>query len=214
MRRLNLEQGSAEWLSCRRSHLGASDCAPLMGESMYGRNKLKVFKEKIDNEKTEENDAMRYGKDTEEEARAYYSLKYGVDFQPACFESDEHPFMMASLDGWDGFTILEIKCLGEKRFREIQFTNLVPQGYLWQLQHQLYVVDEAKAAIIGFYFKTQGSIESVEIAVDRDQVMIASLIKEESVFWNENVCKFVSPESPRKPRKKPEPKPKLIMMHL
>ncbi len=202
MKQLNLIQGSVEWLACRRTHLGASDCAPIMGVNMFSRNKLKVFKEKVEDIQEKENDFMRYGKETEEEARLYYSLKYGVDFEPDCFESDEHPFMMASLDGWDGFTILEIKCPGEKTFREIQFTQQVPDGYAWQLQHQLYVVDEAKAAIIGFYYKGQDGIESVEIGVGRDQAKIASLIKEESIFWNENVLQLVPPTITRKARKK------------
>jgi len=208
MKRLILTQGSPEWLACRRNHVGASDCAPIMGEHTYGRTAVKVFHEKVDDSKVEENEFMRYGKETEEEARLYYSLKYGTDFQPDCFESDEHLFMMASLDGWDGFTILEVKCLGEKRFREIQLTREVPKGYLWQLQHQLCVVDEAKAAIIGFYFKGAEGVESVEIAVDRDRAMMESLIKEESTFWHDHVEQFLPPEPKKRaarlsvPRKK------------
>lgn len=202
MRKLNLIQGSAEWLACRKLHLGASDCASVMGDDIY-KSKSRLFKEKVDDAKIEETDAMRYGKETEEEARLYYSLKYDTDFQPACFESDENCFMMASLDGWDGFTILEIKCLGEKRFREIQFTQVIPQGYQWQLQHALYVVDAAQAAIIGFYFKNEnGSVESVEIGMSRDRQMIVSLLEQESIFWNENVCKLTPPESKRKSKKK------------
>lgn len=198
---VNIKQGTPEWHEFRKGHLGATDCAAIMGECEYGGNQLKLYNEKmglIDVTKRV-TPSMQHGIDTEDEAREFYCNKFDTDWIPVVGESEDYPFMMASFDGWDGFTVLEIKCVGENTFRKAQ-NNEISKNYLWQIRHQL-CVSEAQAAILGFYYKTDEGIETHEICFGRDEDAIARLAKVEQTFWYENISQWSPPVIKRKPRK-------------
>ena len=193
MKIINLTQGTKEWLDFRRQHIGASDCAAILGKDPF-KTKLTVYYEKLGKE-SEVTPAMQRGKLLEPKARDYFAKKYEVEWQPVVGVHEDYPWLMASLDGWDGFTVLEIKCLGERRFREVQRSGKPFEEHMWQLQHEL-AVSEANAGILGYYFVNDaGEEESVEICTSPDPEMIKELTTKLNIFWQEHIVPWNPPES-------------------
>lgn len=190
MKIIDLEQGTPEWLEFRRSHLGASDCATIMGEDPY-RTPYQLWKQKVLDETVIVTPAMKRGSVLEPEARKKIEQQDEVEYPPVCVVSEDFPWMMASLDGLskDG-VILEIKCPTETTFNSILNDDalIIPIHWQWQVQHQLCVTG-LKEAIL-FIFSERGA---VKISITRDELMIASLIEKERDFWNKHVLAYCAP---------------------
>ena len=191
MKIIDIRQGTPEWHEFRRHHIGASDCAAVVGKDPF-KTAFKVYNDKLGAAGKPSSAAMLRGVELEPEARAYFNQKYDIDWQPCVGEHEDYPWMGVSLDGWDGTTVLEIKCPGEKRFREVQRTGKAFPEHVWQTEHALEVTG-ANAAIIGYYYSSQDRIESVEICIGRDKTMIDELIAKERAFWHDNVLIYVPP---------------------
>lgn len=199
MQIIELEQGSSEWKDFRRQHVCASDVGAILGEGY--RSAAKVYKEKIFGEEENENESMWYGKSREPIAREYFNQKMGIDFKPIVAVSDDYPWIMASLDGWDGETVLEIKCSTRyEKFMEIASLNVSPpRQYLWQVQTQL-LVTGAKSAFLSYFIDEPlvAKSESVELLIVKDSAMQERIIAETKTFWFDHVLEYKEPESKRK----------------
>lgn len=193
MRIIEVEQRSPEWLALRRSKIGASDCAAVLGKSKY-RSPRSVWRQKILGETGAINPAMQKGIDLEPEALEHCRQLLGLPFEPIVCVSEEYPWMLASLDGWDGRNgiVLEIKCVGKKTFDDVD-SGRIPTDYEWQVQHQL-AVTGAQSAFLCFYYKTDDRIRSIEIAIAPDPEMIEELVRVEGVFYREHMQSYVEPE--------------------
>lgn len=140
MKKIDLEQGSLEWLEYRFSHRNASEAATIMGvdpwttpRQLWERNRDKSF--------AKLNPAMAHGNNMEAAARAKASEVIGEKFEPAIFEEGEYS---ASFDGFANNVKVEIKCpyqgVNSQTWRQMQQeTNRIPEHYVWQLVHQCYV---------------------------------------------------------------------------
>lgn len=140
--KVELQQGSDEWLAFRKNHLGSSDAAALMGVSPW-LSPYKLWLEKQGLYTVPMNPAMQHGVNMEETAREAASKVLGVELRPAVFVSVEHPFMMASLDAWneEAKVLVEIKCpLSENVFARFRDTEEIPCHYIMQLDHMLLVM--------------------------------------------------------------------------
>ena len=107
MKRVELEQGSEEWLAWRRKRGMASESAAVMGINPYQTiEQVRSIKRGTNKQYT--NAAMERGHREEIEARKAYEKDAGELFQPGCFEMGEFG---ASVDGinMDGTQLLEIK---------------------------------------------------------------------------------------------------------
>ncbi len=193
MRIIEIAQGSEEWLALRRSKITATDCAAILGKSKY-KSPYMVWLDKMGKSKQVDNEAMERGRRLEPEAREYFSKKLGMKFEPAVVISDENPWQMASLDGWneENGVILEIKCPGEPAFREAQ-AGKIPEEYVLQCLHQLAVCDKAVQNRLCFYFEGIYGIETVEMAIGRDETEIVDLTAKERAFYQNHVLQFVEP---------------------
>lgn len=177
MKRVNLTQGSADWLQWRQGGIGASDAATIMGlspfETPFGLWMLKTGRSKP--KKTTR--AMQHGHDNEEFARDMYIEITGEFVTPACFINEDFGFpMLASLDG---YPLVEIKCPQNpldhfKAARE----GIVPQHYMIQMQHQMAVCGAGNGAYASFY---EGGM--VILPVQRDESLIARICVAEREFW-------------------------------
>ena len=107
---------------------------------------------------------MQRGKRLEPLARLAYVNHTGIDVEPVCVQSREHPWMRASLDGLsaDGRHVVEIKCPGEKDHR-LAASGCVPEKYYAQLQHILAVTGLGEIYYWSFRFD-----HTVLLKVDRD----------------------------------------------
>jgi putative phage-type endonuclease len=144
MENKELDQGSSEWLEMRKSHVGASDIAVILGISPF-KTPYVLWQEKIGmKEQDEPNLAMMIGKGKEEEARNAYIKSTGNCVIPRTCYFKNWTTAIASLDGCNelGDIICEIKCPGDKAFQD-SIDNGVPPHYFAQIQWQL-MISEAK----------------------------------------------------------------------
>lgn len=191
---VEIEQGSPEWHSLRRTKIGASDCPGLLGKSPYkGNTPYGIWRSKVLGDESEVTPAMRRGSELEAEARDILINRVGLKFMPAVVVSSERSWQMASLDGLSDNRefLLEIKCPGQRVLGEIFKGDeiVLPEYYEWQVQHQL-AVTGCKEAILFMYDGTNG----IDIRILPDQVMIDELIRVEKDFWFKNVMEMEPPE--------------------
>src|SRR5271166_4747574 len=103
-------QGTPEWRAWRKSMIGASDAACILGIGFL--SPFQLWEQKLGlREDQESSPAMKMGLDIEDDARDWFQAKTGIKVSPAVVIHPEYKWMHASLDGMseDRKTILEIK---------------------------------------------------------------------------------------------------------
>lgn len=151
---MEYEQGTPEWLEWRRTRIGASDAAIVLGISPW-KTPHKLWLEKSGRQPAPPmNSAMAYGHQMEDEVRQTYEQENGELYMPTTVTNPKYEWQVASLDGLsaDRKTVLEIKTCSKKVY-EAACRGEVPEYYMTQLQHQLLCVPEAERAIIVFWHK-------------------------------------------------------------
>jgi len=174
--KLNIKQGSQEWLELRKKKITATDCAVIMGlnpwQTPYG-----LWMQKMGlAPPNEENEAMREGRRLEPIALERFNWRIGAEFVPAVIINPEREWQMASLDGMYENAIVEIKC-GAKAL-EMAKQGIIPDYYKAQLQHQMSVVEVDRM----FYYASYGD-EDVSIPVERDPIFIGEMLEKEIAFY-------------------------------
>ncbi len=136
---INLEQGSPEWHAFRSDKLGASDIPIIMGESPF-KTPLRLWREKLGLDVPFVNDKMREGNRMEPIARKWFNDYKMANCQPVVMQSEESPWLIASLDGYDASleVAIEIKFANDLD-HEIASHGEIPNKYYGQCQCQLYV---------------------------------------------------------------------------
>lgn len=175
------------WLTWRNSGLGSSDAPIIMGVSPW-RTALQLWEEKtspVTDSDDNNNYIKRKGTEAEPRIRAYYELHANTSYPPQLFAMEKFPFMRASLDGFDGKTIIEIKLLGLEDFENAK-NGIIPPKYYPQIQHQLLVSGAQNAALIGYYDDGENpnskNIVVSHIRTDKDYQ--AKLLEECIKFWD------------------------------
>ena len=179
MKIIELEQGSPEWLSWRKTVITATESSIIMGNNPWDtpyscwQRKLGLIEEK------KSNDAMERGKRLEPEARAQFIERYAIEMNPVVVESSEYEFLGASLDGLSnrGDQILEIKCGGTK-LHDMAARGEVPAYYQDQMQHQMLVTGAQKA----FYYSYNGT-DGICIEVAPDPEWVKKFMPKAREFW-------------------------------
>jgi len=176
MRRITLEQNSAEWRELRRSKVGASDIAILMTGT--DREIYDLYTEKKGKERYE-TDAMRRGSEMEAEARRWYETEMGISFERPVGLHDNYDWLMASFDGlnYDLGLSLEIKCPNEIPDHLESSKNW--KRYFYQVQAQLAVGGHEKAVLLAY-----SPTKRVSALIGRDEKAISDLIKQGEWFYD------------------------------
>lgn len=189
MRKVELEQGSPEWLAWRKSVVTATDAPILMGASPYA-TPYKGWQRKVGlAEEQPFNSAMGRGQRDEPVARQMFIDEYGIDMHPAVIESTLNPFCGASLDGISecGRYLLEIKSNGDHYHNNL--SKGIPDFHQMQIQHQLLCTDSA--AEMCFYFSyNNGSRICKEIYPDK--AWLEEYLEKAKKYW-ENIVFFEPP---------------------
>lgn len=157
MRLIDLQQNTPEWLEMRRKYVGASDVPTLI---LGGKQDIHdLYMEKKEGKVKKTTFAMERGKNLEETARDIFNLDWAFAMEPAVGISDEIPCLMASFDGWDGKTCLEIKC----PMKVVTLPSNHPSYKRWwyQIQAQM-VVSNAESAYLMVYHPDYYAVECVE----------------------------------------------------
>ena len=184
-----------EWLRYRKSGIGGSDVAAILGISKWN-SAISLWLDKTNqtNEPVEENEAMQWGTIMEPIIRNHFAEVTGktVVEVKAMLQHPEYPFMLADVDGLteddEGHpAILEIKTASE--YKRSEWENDIPSYYQTQVQHYLCVtgVQKAYVAVLigGNSFKVY--------EVDADAEIQSMLIAVEKDFWNK-VQNMIRPE--------------------
>lgn len=174
----DLQQNTPEWLSFRRSRIGASEAGIIMGVNPWDtsytlwQRKLGLIPEK------EKTFAMRRGSDLENEALRCFNQEMNLSLQPKVILSTSYDWAMASLDGFDELdTAVEIKC-PNKEDHDLALKGKVPDKYFYQLQHQM------MCAGISFmwYYSFDGN-NGVAVYVQSDREKQEIMIEKELEFY-------------------------------
>lgn len=179
-KKVDLEQGTKEWLDWRNSGIGGSDIFYLVAGEQEMLEQLayhKIHDISFNFSKTTR-DAMERGHTLEPVARKLIEEVSGIKFETECLELIENPFIKVSLDGISANrkTIIEIKCLGLKTHDDVARTDVIPERYWLQIQFQLYVSGARRALYVGY---------------NPDSAVKTLYLKEIKIHW-ETIAKIMS----------------------
>jgi putative phage-type endonuclease len=192
MKILNLEQGTSEWHSWRRQHVCASDSPIILGKSPY-KSPLQLFEDIVFGKKSNEiNDSMKKGHELEPRIRDHFERVMKIPMVPTCIESDEFPWMGASLDGLSFCEeiFLEIKLNNAENHR-LAYSKRLCEHHMIQVQKQWLV---GKGSLKkGYYISYNIAASNYHILETfPDPQMHETIIKEEIEF-RKLVQRFASP---------------------
>jgi putative phage-type endonuclease len=182
---IKLKQNTPEWLAFRKMKIGASMAPVIMCVSPY-QTPLQLYTQIVDDVRNEDTPSMQYGREKEEEARAMACKEIGREFEPCVLQHGEYDWLIASLDGFDGVSPLEIKTVNRDDWELIK-AGKIPEKHYPQVQMQI----EIAKAPIGYYCAYfQG--KKVVFSVDRDTKYIRTMMAAVHEFWR-RVCELDPP---------------------
>lgn len=180
--KVNIEQGTDDWLIWRRCHVCASDMPVIMDKvpPHWGLNSwLKLWKDKRGEFENVETPAMRRGTNLEDEARKLASAALKVELRPQVEESDLVTWAGASLDGIskDGRVLVEIKVPGVET-HEAARRGHIPEHYMYQMQWQLFVT-----GLQDMWYCSYDGSNLAMLPVTRDEALIEKMFDRAADFW-------------------------------
>lgn len=194
---IDLVQGSAEWLTFRKSKIGASDSLSIMNTapSSWNKNPYTLWESKQSKTHVDfMNENMKRGKELEPYALRAFEIETGYLMTPIVALCLENEFMLASMDGVeiDENVGIEIKCPREKS-HEIALHGKIPQHYIPQMQHQMSVL--GLEMMYFFSYCPEHEEPTATLKVYRDEEYIKTLIEKESHFYHHHMLKNIAPEN-------------------
>lgn len=182
-----------QWFEERRKGIGGSDAAAVAGLSRY-RTPIQVYMEKLGLiEPPEENEAMYWGKKLEDLVAEEFSLRTGLKVRRknAILRHPEHSWMLANVDRVIAGRQEGLECKTTSAYKAGEWDgDDIPWEYAIQCYHYMAVTGYSAwwiAVLIGgnrFVYKR----------IERDEEIIANLIKIESDFWHNHVLKKIPPD--------------------
>ena len=173
-----------DWLAHRRLGIGGSDASIVCGINKY-KSPVELWLDKTGQLPYQEaGEAAYWGTQLESLVRNEFSKRTGISVTETheLLQSEEHPFMLANLDGVCevpdyGHCIFEAKTASA--FKAGEWEDSIPDAYALQLAHYM--------AVTGY----QGAYIAVLIGgnnfkwrfVERDDELISMLIQLEEDFW-------------------------------
>lgn len=181
-----LEPDAPRWrfLGARRTGVGGSDVSGILGLSKWN-SPLDVWADKVDPDRPDQdNEPMFWGRELEPVLRRVFEQRTDLTVTvPGTLRSVPHPYMMCNLDGLvsDG-DILEIKTCRDYASAQWEDDQVADHAEL-QAQHNMAVSGAPGCWVVCLI----GGQEMVVRHVDRDEQIIADLIKVETEFWENYV---------------------------
>ena len=175
------------WLEMRRTGIGASEAACLLGTNPW-KSIIKLYAEKIgavEQDDLSNNEAVFWGTKLEAVIRDVFAERTGrqIDKGGVLLRSTRYPWALATLDGWTSdrelgpYWPLEIKTTGAARGGD--WVDGPPEHYVVQVHWQMLVTDTPRATIACLV----GGQKMVWADVERDDVLIRKLVNHAVEFW-------------------------------
>lgn len=187
----SVEQGSQEWLTMRLGKVTASRVKDLMsngrggGLSKSSESYMFELIAEILSGKSKpffENDAMRWGTETEPQARAMYELMTDNEVKEVAF-IELNEFVGMSPDGLVGDKgLLEIKCPATHTQIARALSDSYHSDYKEQIQMQLWVSGRKWCDFVSFDPRLDCAASFLLERVERDEEYIAEMAKKVNVF--------------------------------
>jgi putative phage-type endonuclease len=185
----------AEWLEARRSRLGASEIAGVMGASPWA-SPWSIWAEKVGLapawDDADAEGPMRFGRDLEPIINRWFTYRTGLHVagEQALVDHRSYPWHSATVDGlvYDGpmrleapLGVLETKYTADPPWSEI------PEHYRLQVQWQLHVTDLEHAWIACMHLPF-GRPRFEVYELDRDPAEISRMVDAAEAFWDHVVA--------------------------
>jgi len=177
MEKVDLVQGTQEWLEYRYQHRNASEAPTVMRCNPFQSiSQLRKIKETHE-DTFQGNLATDYGNKWEESAKEKVEFLLGVGLEPAVFRDGVYS---ASLDGYgengNESIKVEIKCPFRKQDSKLwaqlqaegSWDQVIPENYVWQIVHQHLVVPTARTYF--FVFIPNEDFRLIECFVSDEQI--------------------------------------------
>ena len=186
VRRLSRE----DWLRLRRSGIGGSDAAAVLGMHPY-RGPFAVYADKLGAERAEEDtEAMRQGRDLEEYVARRFSEQTGLRLRReyGMLRSAVHPCMIADVDRRVVGERAGLECKTSKDIHLTRYRNGdFPLEYYTQCLHYLAVTGWKRWYLAVLVYGTDLLTFTIEAEDVRDD--LEALIQAEETFWRDHVEK-------------------------
>ena len=173
-----------EWLAWRRKGIGGSDASVVCGVSRY-KSPIELWLDKTGQIPFQEaGEAAYWGTQLEPFVKREFTKRTGIEIREVkqLLQSEEHPFMLANLDGVCyvpefGDCVFEAKT--SSAYKAHEWENSIPDEYMFQIQHYMAVTGFRATYIAvligGNSFKWK--------LVERDDELISMIISLEEKFW-------------------------------
>ena len=174
-----------QWLEYRRKGIGGSDASVVCGINRY-KSPVELWLDKTNQIPTEEaGEAAYWGTLLEDVVRSEFSKRTGINVKQVHYilQSEEHPFMLANLDGvceHPEFGTCGFEAKTASAYKASEWEDGIPDEYQLQIQHYM-----AVTGYRGFYIAVLiGGNTFRWKFVERDEDLISMLIELESDFWH------------------------------
>ena len=174
-----------QWLESRKQGIGGSDASVVCGINRY-KAPIQLWLEKTNQIPIEEaGEAAYWGTQLENLVRSEFSKRTGIEVKQVHYilQSEEHPFMLANLDGiceHPEFGACGFEAKTASAYKTSEWEDGIPDEYQLQIQHYM-----AVTGYRGFYIAVLiGGNTFRWKFIERDEELISMLIELESDFWH------------------------------
>lgn len=188
---LNLDK--KEWLKYRKKGIGGSDAGAVCGLNPY-RTAMQVYNDKISDTIEEiDNEAMRQGREFEDYVARRFMEATGKKVRRAnsMYYSEAYPFMLADVDRMVVGENAGLECKTASPFMAEHWKDgKIPLSYQIQCYHYMSVCGADAWYIAVLIYGREFKYYRLE----RDEEMLADLVRIEQDFWENHVQKRILPE--------------------
>lgn len=182
----------SEWLTYRKKGIGGSDAGAVCGLNPY-RTAMEVYQDKTSNEVMElDNEAMRQGREFEDYVAKRFTEATGkkVRRANAMYYDEDHPFMLADVDRMVVGENAGLECKTASPYLADKWEDgKIPMHYQLQCHHYMSVMDTEAWYIAVLIYGREFKFYRIE----RDEEIMADLVRMEQDFWENHVRKGIMP---------------------
>lgn len=175
-----------EWYELRRTGIGGSDAAAVLGMSKW-KTPYQVWREKVFGERDPDNKSFEAGRRLEPIIREWYEDETGQKVVVPGFMRDKHyPFLCGNVDGLTDDKVIEIKTA---RFND--WGDTPPNAYVLQCQHYLLLTGKNSADLVVLFAGQDFKVYSI----NTNPALQTAMLQHYYQFWQ-----YVESKTPPQPQ--------------